>query len=62
MFDVTIIGAGIVGCSIVRELSKYNLKSCVLEKSSDVASGTSKANSAIAREGFDTKPNSLKES
>ena len=60
MFDVTIIGAGIVGCSISRELSKYNLKICVLEKSSDVASGTSKANSAIVHAGFDAKPSSLK--
>jgi glycerol-3-phosphate dehydrogenase len=60
MFDVTIIGAGVVGCSIARELSKYNLKICVIEKEIDVASGTTKANSAIIHAGFDAKPNSLK--
>ncbi|HEY8891831.1 MAG TPA: NAD(P)/FAD-dependent oxidoreductase [Clostridium sp.] len=60
MFDVTIIGAGVIGCSISRELSKYNLKTCVLERSSDVASGTTKANSAIVHGGFDAKPDTLK--
>lgn len=60
MFDVTIIGAGIVGCSISRELSKYNLKTCVLEKSSDVGSGTSKANSAIVHAGHDADPSTMK--
>ncbi|MGV8980134.1 FAD-dependent oxidoreductase [Clostridium sp.] len=60
MFDVTIIGAGIVGCSISRELSKYNIKTCVLEKSSDVGSGTSKANSAIVHAGHDADPSTLK--
>lgn len=37
MYDVTIIGAGVVGCTTARELSKYNLKICVVEKGSDVA-------------------------
>ncbi|MBZ9634228.1 NAD(P)/FAD-dependent oxidoreductase [Clostridium sp. FP1] len=60
MFDVTIIGAGIVGCGIARELSKYNLKTCVLDKSSDVGSGTSKANSAIVHAGHDADPSTLK--
>ena len=60
MFDVTIIGAGVIGCSISRELSKYNIKTCVLEKSSDVASGTTKANSAIVHGGFDAIPSTLK--
>ncbi|MFL0268969.1 NAD(P)/FAD-dependent oxidoreductase [Candidatus Clostridium radicumherbarum] len=60
MFDVTIIGAGVVGCSIARELSKYELKVCVLEKEVDLASGTTKANSAIIHAGFDAKPNTLK--
>ena len=60
MFDVTIIGAGVIGCSISRELSKYNVKTCVIERSSDVASGTTKANSAIVHGGFDAKPNTLK--
>lgn len=60
MFDVTIIGTGIVGCAVAREISKYNLKICVLEKSSDVASGTSKANSAIVHAGFDVDPSTMK--
>ena len=60
MFDVTIIGAGIVGCGVSRELSKYNLKTCVLEKSSDVGSGTSKANSAIVHAGHDADPTTMK--
>ncbi|MCB2295014.1 NAD(P)/FAD-dependent oxidoreductase [Clostridium algoriphilum] len=60
MYDVTIIGAGVIGCSISRELSKYNLKTCVIERSSDVASGTTKANSAIVHGGFDANPSTLK--
>ncbi|MFD3155516.1 NAD(P)/FAD-dependent oxidoreductase [Haloimpatiens sp. FM7330] len=60
MFDITIIGAGVIGCSIARELSKYNLKTCVLEKGSDVAVGTTKANSAIVHAGHDAKPGTLK--
>lgn len=60
MFDVVIVGAGVIGCSIAREVSKYNLKICVLEKGSDLAVGTSKANSGIVHAGFDAKPESLK--
>lgn len=60
MFDVTIIGAGVIGCSIARELSKYKLQICVLEKAEDVCNGTSKANSAIIHAGFDAKPSSMK--
>ncbi len=60
MFDVAIIGAGVVGCSIARELAKYRLKVCILEKESDVAAGTSKANSAIVHAGYDAWPGTLK--
>jgi glycerol-3-phosphate dehydrogenase len=60
MFDITIIGAGVVGSSIARELSKYDLKVCVVEKHSDVAEGTSKANSAIIHAGHDAKTGTLK--
>lgn len=60
MFDVTIVGAGVVGCSIARELSKYDLKVCVLEKGPDVATGTSKANSGIVHGGHDATPGTLK--
>lgn len=60
MYDVLIIGAGVVGCSIARELARYDLKTGVLEKEEDVCSGTSKANSGIAHAGFDAEPGSLK--
>ena len=49
-----------MGCSIARELSKYKLKTCVVDKDSDVANGTTKANSAIVHAGFDAKPGTLK--
>lgn len=60
MYDVLIVGAGVIGCSIARELSKFELNICVVEKESDVAAGTTKANSAIVHAGFDAKTNSLK--
>lgn len=60
MVDVAIIGAGVIGCSIARELAKYNLKVCVLEKKDDVATGTSKANSGIVHAGEDPIPGTMK--
>ena len=60
MLDVTIIGGGVVGCLIGRELSRYQLKTLLVEKKSDVADATTKANSAIVHAGFDAKPGSLK--
>lgn len=60
MFDVTIIGAGVIGCNAARELSKYKLNICVVEKGADVAEGTTKANSAIVHAGFDAKPGTMK--
>ena len=60
MYDVIIIGAGVVGAMTARELSKYNLKICVVDKENDVATGATKANSAIVHAGFDAKPNTLK--
>lgn len=60
MYDAVIVGAGVIGCAIARELSKYNLRTLVLEKESDVCCGTSKANSAIIHAGFDAKPETLK--
>ena len=58
--DVIIIGAGVVGLSVARELSRYNLNVTVLEAGSDVAEGASKANSAIVHAGFDAKPGTNK--
>ena len=60
MRKIVIIGAGVVGCSIARELSRYEAEITVIEKHSDVACGTSKANSGIVHAGFDAKPNTLK--
>lgn len=59
-YDAVIIGGGVTGCAVARELSRYELKVCVLEKEEDVCSGTSKANSAIAHAGHDATPGSLK--
>ena len=59
MYDVAIIGAGVIGNSIFRELTKYNLKVVVLEKEKDVSMGSSKANSAIVHAGYDPKEGSL---
>ncbi len=58
--DVVIIGGGIVGTAIARELSKYQLDIVLLEKEPDIAMGTTKANSAILHAGFDAPPGSLK--
>ena len=60
MEDIIIIGSGIIGSSIARELSKYKANILVLEKNNDVSCGTTKANSGIVHAGFDAKPNSLK--
>ena len=59
MYDVVIIGAGITGCAVARFLSAYSGKFCVMEKSEDVCTGTSKANSAIIHAGFDAAHGSL---
>lgn len=60
MFDVAIIGAGVVGAMTARELMRYNLSVCLLEKENDVAMGASKANSGIIHGGFDPIPQTLK--
>lgn len=60
MYDVVIIGAGVIGSAIARELSRYELDTAVLEREEDVCCGTSKANSGIVHAGHDAKPGSLK--
>ncbi len=60
IYDTLIIGGGVVGCAIARELSRYELSVCLIEKEEDVCSGTSKANSAIVHAGFDAYPGSNK--
>lgn len=59
MYDVAIIGCGIVGAAAARELSKYKLSVCILEKENDVSDGTTKANSAIIHSGYDPMPSTL---
>ena len=59
MYDVLIIGAGVSGAASARELSRYNVNVCVLEKEEDVCCGTSKANSAIVHAGYDAANGSL---
>ena len=60
MFDAVIIGAGVTGAFVARNLARYELDVCVLEKESDVAMGATRANSAIVHAGFDAKVGSLK--
>lgn len=59
-YDVIIIGAGVVGSAVARELSRRKGNFLVLERCTDVCEGTSKANSAIVHAGFDAKPGTLK--
>ena len=58
--DVLIIGAGVVGTLIARELSKYTLDVVIVDKNNDTGDGTSSANSAIIHSGYDPEPGSLK--
>ena len=60
MFDCVVIGAGVVGGLVARELTKYGLSVCILEKETDVAMGATRANSAIVHAGFDAKEGTLK--
>ncbi len=60
MFDIAVIGAGVIGGTILRELTKYDLNVIMLEKESDVCMGQSKANSGIVHAGFDAIPKTNK--
>lgn len=59
MHDVVIIGAGVCGCAIARELSRYDADVMVLERAQDVADGTTKANAALVHAGYDAQPGSM---
>lgn len=59
-FDVVIVGAGVIGGMLARQLSRYRLSVCLLEKENDVATGATKANSGIVHGGYDPEPGTLK--
>ncbi|MBP2629069.1 MAG: NAD(P)/FAD-dependent oxidoreductase [Firmicutes bacterium] len=60
MYDIAIIGAGVVGTFIARELSRYKLKVILIEKNSDVASEATAANGGTIYDGYDAKPNDFR--
>ncbi len=60
MYDVVVIGGGVVGCAVLRELAKYRLKVALLERCGDVAEGISKANSGVLHAGINVRSGSLK--
>lgn len=60
MYDVVIIGGGVVGCAIAREMAKQDRKIALIERAADVCEGSSKANSGIIHAGYDAIPGTLK--
>ena len=60
MYDIAIIGGGVIGGMIARRLARFDLKTVILERCNDVAMGATRANSAIVHAGFDAKAGTLK--
>ena len=60
LYDAVVVGAGVVGCAIARELSRYDLKILVLEKELDVATGNSSRNTGMLHAGFTYKLGTLR--
>lgn len=60
MYDVAVVGAGVIGTAVARYLMEYELKVVMLERANDVSCGTTKANSAIIHAGYDAAADSLK--
>ena len=60
IYDVVIVGAGVIGGMLARELSKYQLNVAILEKENDVAMAASRANSGIVHGGYDPVPGTMK--
>ncbi len=60
LYDVAVIGGGVVGCAVLRELSRYDLRLVLLERESDLCEGVSKGNSGVIHAGFNVPPRSLK--
>lgn len=59
-FDIAIVGAGITGCAIARQLARYDLSICVVEAANDIALGASKANGGLVHAGYDPAPGTIK--
>jgi len=59
-YEVAVIGGGVVGASICRELARYRIRVALIEAEHEVSFGTSKANSGIIHAGFHASPGSLK--
>lgn len=59
MYDVAIIGGGVSGCSLLYELSQFDLSVALFERENDVATGSTKANSGIVHAGYDPPPGTL---
>ena len=59
-YDIAIVGAGVIGCAVARELARYQLKICLIDKENDVANGTTKANSGIIHGGYADEPGTLR--
>ena len=58
--DIAIVGGGIIGCAIARELSRYSLRTLVVEAANDIACGTTKANGGLIHSGYDPAPGTMK--
>lgn len=59
-FDIAIVGAGITGCAIARQLARFDLSICVVEAANDIALGASKANGGLVHAGYDPTPGTVK--
>lgn len=59
-FDIAIVGAGITGCAIARQLARFELSICVVEAANDIALGASKANGGLVHAGYDPAPGTVK--
>lgn len=59
-FDIAIVGAGITGCAIARQLARFDLSTCVVEAANDIALGASKANGGLVHAGYDPAPGTVK--
>lgn len=59
-FDIAIVGAGITGCAIARQLARFDMSICVVEAANDIALGSSKANGGLVHAGYDPAPGTVK--